>query len=127
MHAVDFGKLSPFLQKTQKSRQLTKTTDAGVIRFDMDKVEASKVLEKELSHFRENSYKELCGLIDSDPSTKEVVVGAKTYQVSITTYWDDKPEDNIWVIGSIDDGGLSAIIPTSQDFIMAPSGEFIDE
>ncbi len=34
--------------------------------------------------------------------------------------WDGKPNDDIRVMGLIDDGGWRAFIPLSEDFITGP-------
>ncbi len=49
------------------------------------------------------------------------------YQIEIQAYWDDKPNENIRVMGSIDDGGWRAFSPLSDDFIKSPNNEFIGE
>ena len=40
---------------------------------------------------------------------------------------DAKPDNNIRVSVSIDDGGLRAFFPMTDDFIMSPSGAFVGE
>ena len=49
------------------------------------------------------------------------------YQIEIQACWDDKPFNNVRIIGSIDDGGIRALSPITDDFIISPSGEFIGE
>ena len=49
------------------------------------------------------------------------------YQIEIQAFWDDKLRENVRVIGAIDDGGISAFIPMSLEFIMAPDGRFVGE
>ena len=49
------------------------------------------------------------------------------YQVETQVFWDGPPDDDVRVIASIDDGGWSAFMPMSQDFIMAPDGGFVGE
>jgi len=49
------------------------------------------------------------------------------YQIEIQAIWDREPNGNLRVMGGIDDGGLRACLPLTDDFILSPSGEFIDE
>ena len=94
----------------------------------MDKVEAMEILEKELTIFRPKSYLELKNMIGAEPITKETTSDTGTkYQIVIMAHWDDKPDGDIRVSGSIDDFGLRAYFPLGSDFIMSPEGEFIDE
>ena len=93
----------------------------------MNKQEAKNIIQNELKKYRLKSYDELKEIIDN-PITYEMPLpkGAK-YQIEIETFWDDKPNGNIRVIGSIDDGGIRAFVPITDDFIKSPSGKFIGE
>lgn len=94
----------------------------------MDKAEAMDVIEKELAILRPKSYLELKEMIGAEPITKEITLETGTkYQIEIMVHWDDKPDVNIRVLGSIDDMGWRALSPLSNDFIMSPDGEFVDE
>lgn len=67
-------------------------------------------------------------MIDADPVAYEVRGPSGTlYQIEIEAFWDDKQSGNIRVMGSIDDGGLRAFVPLSEDFIKNPKDEFIGE
>ena len=93
----------------------------------MDKDEARGILRDHLEHFRARTREELLPLID-EPEVAEVTApsGAR-YQVEVMAVWDDRPDVNLRVMGAIDDGGLSAWLPLSEDFIMAPDGSFVGE
>ena len=94
----------------------------------MNKEEARQILEGEMTSFRANSYRELIAMIDAEPTTKERTGSTgKWYQIEIQAFWDDQPQGNIRVMGSIDDGGLSAFAPLSKDFIKSPSNTFVGE
>ncbi len=94
----------------------------------MDKAEAMKLIEEELSIFRSKSYSELKEMIEAEPITKEINSETNTkYQIKIIAHWDDKSDGDIRVSGSIDDMGWRAYFPLSSDFIMSPEGKFIDE
>jgi len=49
------------------------------------------------------------------------------YQIEVEIFWDNKPNGNARVLGLIDDGGIRAFLPLSEDFIMTPDGSFVDE
>ena len=93
----------------------------------MDKIEAKKLLVTELEKWRSKTYKDLIKKIDK-PETFEIFGENQTkYQIEIQVFWDAKPNENIRVIGSIDDGGWRAFIPISDDFILSPEGKFVAE
>jgi hypothetical protein len=93
----------------------------------MDKIEAKQVLTKELEGYRARSYGELVNRIgDTIVFEKQGASGA-TYQLEITVLWDSRPDGDVRVIASVDDGGWSAFTPMSGDFIMSPDGNFVGE
>lgn len=49
------------------------------------------------------------------------------WQLEVVVSWDDEPDGNVRVVASIDDGGLRAFVPMSEDFIESPSGELVGE
>jgi protein associated with RNAse G/E len=58
--------------------------------------------------------------------TFEVVAESDTrYQIEIQAFWDDEKKKNFRVIGSIDDGGIRAFFPMTDDFIITRDGDFI--
>jgi hypothetical protein len=57
--------------------------------------------------------------------TFEVVAESGTrYQIEIQAFWDDEKKKNLRVIGSIDDGGIRAFFPMTDDFIITRDGDF---
>ncbi|WP_342349826.1 hypothetical protein [uncultured Nitrospira sp.] len=94
----------------------------------MDKREARELLSKELKEWRQRTYAELASFVDGDPVTGGVQSEAgNRYQYEIQVIWDEKPGGNIRVLGAIDDGGVHAFFPLTDDFILAPNGDFIGE
>ena len=93
----------------------------------MDKKEARRILEEQLEGYRELYYKELTKLIGTVETFQVVGDSGTQYQLEIQAFWDDRPNGNLRVLGSIDDGGLRAFVPLSVDFILAPDGTFIGE
>ena len=49
------------------------------------------------------------------------------YQLEVEVMWDYKPDDDIRVMGSIDDGGWRAFSPLVEWFILSRTGEFVGE
>ena len=93
----------------------------------MDKKEAQLKLGEVLRTYRAREYSDLRDLIGS-PNTFEVKgVSGVRYQLEVQAFWDDKPDNNIRIMVSIDDGGLRAFYPITEDFIMSPSGAFVGE
>ena len=67
-------------------------------------------------------------MIDEDSVVKEVKSeSGQKYQLEITALWDDEPNGNVRVIGSVDDTGWRSFLPLNSGFIMSPKGDFIDE
>jgi hypothetical protein len=95
--------------------------------ISMDKKEAKAILLEQIERYRNRPYQELVKLIGKDEHF--LIKGRLNteYQVEIQAFWDDKSQTNVRVIGSIDDGGVSAFFPMSVDFIRAPDGTFIGE
>jgi hypothetical protein len=94
----------------------------------MDKAEVQRLISTELEAYRAKTYKELVSLIGSEPITYDVTGSDGTkYQIEIEAAWDNEPNGNIRILGSIDDGGFRSFCPMSDDFIKSPSDEFIGE
>jgi hypothetical protein len=107
----------------------------------VNKAEARRFLAEEIAGLRALSYEELRSRIprrrrrflfvelvgEDQATTREVVADSGTrYQLETQVFWDGKPERDIRVMVSIDDGGLSAFLPISDDFIIAPDGSFVE-
>lgn len=94
----------------------------------MDKREAEGLLQVILERFRREPYDALVAQIGGDPAIEEMRGASGTvYQLEVECYWDDRRGGTVRVMGSIDDGGLSAIVPMTSSFIKAPDGSFIGE
>ena len=109
----------------------------------MDKAEARRVLADEVGRLRGLSYAELSGRIPAHPrrvlgiirvleepevETCEVTAeSGTTYQLESQVLWDGKAGGDIRVLVAVDDGGVSAFKPLTDDFILAPDGSFVGE
>jgi len=93
----------------------------------VDTAAAQKVLDKWVTRLRSEPYRELASRVGS-VTTDEVVRDAeRSWQLEVQVSWDDEMDGNVHVMVSIDDGGLRAFVPMTNDFIKSPSGEFIGE
>jgi hypothetical protein len=93
----------------------------------MDKIEARQVLTTELEKYRARSYDELVKCIGNTIAYETPGASGAMYQLEITVLWDSQPDGDVRVIASVDDGGWSAFVPLSGDFIMSPDGNFVGE
>ena len=88
----------------------------------MDRAEAKSILAKELSEFAVHPYDKLIQSINH-PEVKNVVGDSgANYQIEINVFWDSKPDGNLHVMASIDDGGRRAFIPLTDSLIIKPDG-----
>jgi hypothetical protein len=92
----------------------------------MDKIEARSLLDTEIARLRPMTYAELRKYFDEEH--REVTgPSGKEYQVETLAVWDHKPEGDLRIFVSIDDGGLRAIVPMTDGFILRPDGSFVGE
>jgi hypothetical protein len=77
----------------------------------MNEQEAKEILTRKLHEYRRKPYSELIRMIGGSPETSKSQGGSGAlYSVEIQALWDNKPNGNIRVIGSIDDGGVRAFV-----------------
>jgi hypothetical protein len=94
----------------------------------MDKQEAKTLLGQELKKWRQRPYADLVPFVGSEPVTGEVLGGrGDRYQFEIQVVWDRGSRGDIRVLGAIDDSGIRAFVPLTDDFIIAPDGSFVGE
>ena len=101
------------------------------------------MLADEAERLRGLSYTELSGRIPAHPrhvlgiirvleepeveSCEVTAESGTTYQLESQVIWDGKTGGDIRVLVAVDDGGLSAYSPLTDDFILAPDGSFVGE
>ena len=93
----------------------------------MNEAEALEVLRPRLANFRNEPYVLLVSRIKAEPITETVEVDAVTYYLQFLFVWDGKRGGNVRVIGHVDDGGIRAYHPLTDDFIKGPDEGFIGE
>jgi hypothetical protein len=87
------------------------------------------ILAEHLARYRSRSYAELAAWArQSRTDTAEAAGPSGTrYQIEVQVFWDDKPEGDVRVGASIDDGGIRAFLPLTDSFILSPQGQFVGE
>lgn len=93
----------------------------------MDKQEAKAILSEHVEPLRSQGYEQLKELMGDSQHLEVTGPSGNWYQLEIQAWWDDKHERNLRVVVSIDDGGLRAIFPITESFIVAPDGSFVGE
>ena len=94
----------------------------------MDRSEAQALLRVQLNDYRTRSYASLTELVGTSERTEVIGPSGQPYQCVVNLMWDDKPGGNIRVLAAIDDGTFrTAVVPMTDDFIMAPDGSFVGE
>lgn len=87
----------------------------------MDKVEAQKILSKQMERFGRRDYYELQKLVESKHVEAFEVNGATgtRYGVEVQFFWDNGGKSRVRVVGSIDDGGIRAFFPLTQTLLVS--------
>jgi hypothetical protein len=95
----------------------------------MDKKEAYSVLGQQMATYRTRSYAVLAAWArDRRIDTPAAVApSGKQYQVEVQFLWDNKPDGDVRVFGSIDDGGERVLVPLTDCFVVNPEGKFVGE
>lgn len=89
----------------------------------MNHQEVENILSSELAALRRRGYAELAKLVNQEKSTKQVVSPSGTmFYVDTMVVWDGPEGGDVRVIAAIDDGGVRAFVPVSDDFILSPDG-----
>ena len=89
----------------------------------MDNEEARALLKHQLGKYQEWTYDELRALVDAPKRVLQALGPSGTrYYIDIHTTWEDRPGDNVRVVGCIDDGGWRAFLPMTEVFVRAPDG-----
>ncbi len=91
----------------------------------MDEKEARPILAEHLNRYQSRSYTELAAWVRERRIDTAEVVGqsGKEYQIEVVFFWDGKPDGDVRVIGSIDDGrGIRAFVPLTDSFALSPEG-----
>ena len=88
----------------------------------MDRAEAKSILAKELTAFAARPYDKLVASIKHADVKNVVGESGANYQIEVTVFWDSKPNGDLRIMASIDDGGWRAFLPLTDSLIMTPDG-----
>jgi hypothetical protein len=91
----------------------------------VDRDEAKKLLTQELNALAARRYDELVVLINQDDVKTLKGPSGITYQIETSVLWDAKPNGNLRIVASIDDGGWRALVPLTDSLIMKPDGTLL--
>jgi hypothetical protein len=91
----------------------------------VDKQIALACVAEECAKLKRLSYADLARLIDHPRSKFVTGADGKQYQLEIQVFWDRRKDGDLRVVVSVDDGGLRAFMPLTNDFIMSPTGELL--
>jgi hypothetical protein len=87
----------------------------------MDKSEAQKILREQMARIGNRSHSELTSLVEAGHIELYKIHGERgtVYQVEIQFFWDDQPGNTIRIMGSVDDGGVRAVLPLTDSVLIA--------
>ncbi len=91
----------------------------------MDRAEAKLILARELTEFAARPYDELVASIKQTDVKNVVGESGANYQIEFDVIWDSKPDGNLRIMASIDDGGWRAFFPLTDSLIMKPDGTLL--
>ena len=91
----------------------------------MDRAEAKSILAKALTRFAARPYDELVASIKHAGVKNVMAESGVNYQVEINAFWDSKPDGDLRIVASIDDGGWHAFLPLTESLIMKPDGTLL--
>ena len=93
----------------------------------MDKGEARMIAERDLKVYRDMTYENIRSEIGSAESFERVSELGEPYQIEFEFFYDNHREGNIRVTAAVSYSGWTEFFPVSNDFIIAPNGEYIGE
>ena len=93
----------------------------------MNQLIASEILNEQIAELRTISYAALSSRIETTDVRKVIGRDGTTYKIEINYFWDGRKGGEVRVIASIDDGGSSAFVPLTDDFIKAADETFVGE
>ena len=91
----------------------------------MNREEALALLNKKLDEYRRMSYADLAAKISDEEVLGVTGPSGTDVQIEIHLTWDHKPDGDVRVMGTIDDGTFrGAFRPVCEDLIVTPDEQF---
>ncbi len=91
----------------------------------MDRAEAKPLLAKELTEFAARPFDMLVASVKHTDVKNVVGESGANYQIEFNVFWDSKPDSDLRIMASIDDGGWRAFLPLTDSLIMKPDGTLL--
>jgi len=89
----------------------------------MKKPEAQSILDEQLSIFVRQPYAKLAELVNVPKNITVQAPSGTKFQIEFNVFYDSGKQQNLRIIGSIDDGGWRAMMPLTKTLIVKPNGE----
>ena len=90
----------------------------------MNREEALGLLNARLDDYRRMTHAELAAKVGDEDIAEAVGPSGTTYQIEILVTWDHKPNGDVRVLGSIDDGTFrGAFKPVCSDLLVTPDDQ----
>ena len=93
----------------------------------MDKIEAVKILERELIEYRKLPYLDLVKKIGEQETFNRISERGEQFQIEVDFFFDDEEEKTVRVSAMLTYSLWTDFSPVNRDFIVAPSGKFVGE
>ena len=91
----------------------------------MNNIEAKLFLARELAKYAELPYDKLVASINHAEVINVRGESGVFYQIELSVCWDSKPDGDLRIMASIDDGGWHAFLPLTDSLIMKPDGTLL--
>ena len=87
------------------------------------------LLKPVVEDYRKRDYAFWLPYLSGNPIVFDIAgTQGKDFCIEISAFWDDKPNGDVRVTFSIDDGSSwRALVPVTDSFIIAPDGSFVGE
>ena len=87
----------------------------------MNREEADRLLQAELDAIEQLGYTRLAARIGKVVTSEKPGAAGVKYQLELQIFWDNRPGAEIRLLGSIDDGGIRALMPLTDSRIVPAS------
>ena len=89
----------------------------------MDRIEAARLLRREMTTYARRSHGELAGLVGEIDAYEVRGAGGVAYQIEVEARWDGRSGGTVMVMAGIDDGSFrGAFRPVTDGFLKEPDG-----
>lgn len=86
----------------------------------MNRTQAIAILRRHLDQLEALGYDALSSRVGANDASEDKGETGAPYQIELSVVWDHGPNGAIRIIGSIDDGGLRALVPLTDSRLVQP-------